>query len=44
MDRSESPGEAKSRLPIFVQETVQTTPSQISAFTADICERNPASH
>ncbi len=34
MDRSESPGEAKSRLPIFVQETVQTTPSQISAFTA----------
>ena len=34
MDRSESPGEARSRLPIFVQETVQTTPSQISAFTA----------
>ncbi|MFM0322786.1 acetoacetate--CoA ligase [Caballeronia glebae] len=34
MDRSQSPSEAKSRLPIFDQETVRTTPSQISAFTA----------
>ncbi|SAK52224.1 acetoacetyl-CoA synthetase [Caballeronia temeraria] len=38
MDRSESPYEAKSRLPIFDQQSVRNTPSQMAAFTAALQE------